>query len=175
MMPDNLFVGRPIRNAQIYLRRIAYEYDDIPVVVPDGIFGKQTAASVKAFQKKFFLPQTGEIDNSTWDKLTAVYDNVVEQNMPPEKVRIFFNPYIRIYPGETNDYLYPVQSIMLLVSKQFDNLGTLAITGIHDVQSVEMVQKLQDIFRIESNGIIDKKFWNRLAGLYEIYAGIKTG
>ena len=53
MIPDSLFVGQPIRNAQCYLRRIAYEYKEIPLVVPDGIFGQQTRRSVAAFQKKY--------------------------------------------------------------------------------------------------------------------------
>ena len=35
-----------------------------------------------------------------------------------------------------------------------------------------MVKKLQQIFRMEEDGIIDKRFWNKLAGLYEIHIGI---
>ena len=172
MMPDSLFVGQPIRNAQSYLRRIAYEYEEIPLVVPDGIFGQQTRRSVTAFQKKYSMPQTGTIDNDTWDKILAVYTEIVERNMLPNQVRVFFHPHMKILPGETNDYLYPIQSVMLLLSKWFGNLGTLEITGENDSQTTAMVKKLQQIFRMEEDGIIDKRFWNKLAGLYEMHIGI---
>ncbi len=171
MMPDSLFVGQPIRNAQSYLRRIAYEYEEIPLVIPDGIFGNQTKQSVTAFQKKFSMPQTGNIDNDTWDRILAVYGEIVERDMLPRQMRVFFYPGTRILPGEANDYLYPIQSIMLLLSKWFGNLGTIEITGVNDAMTAAMVRKLQQIFTMEPDGVIDKKFWNRLAGLYEMHIG----
>ena len=92
--------------------------------------------------------------------------------MLPNQVRVFFHPHMKILPGEANDYLYPIQSVMLLLSKWFGNLGTLDITGENDSQTTAMVKKLQYIFRMESDGVIDKRFWNRLAGLYETHIGI---
>lgn len=172
MMPDSLFIGQPIRNAQKYLRRIAYEFDEIPLVVPDGIFGQQTRRSVTAFQKKYKMPQTGAIDNDTWDKIIAVYSEIVEKNMLPRQMRVFFQPHLRIAPGEANDYMYPIQSIMLLLSKWFGNLGAIQVTGVNDTMTTAMVKKLQLAFRMEANGIIDKKFWNSLSRLYEMHIGI---
>lgn len=175
MMPDSLFVGQPIRNVQSYLRRIAYEYEEIPLVIPDGIFGNRTKQSVTAFQKKFSMPQTGNIDNATWDRILAVYCEIVERDMLPRQMRVFFYPGTRILPGEANDYLYPIQSVMLLLSKWFGNLGTIELTGINDAMTTAMVKKLQQIFTMEPDGVIDKKFWNRLAGLYEMHIGVNNG
>ncbi|EKC60873.1 protein containing Peptidoglycan binding-like domain protein, partial [human gut metagenome] len=39
----------------------------------DGVFGEGTQASVRAFQKIFDLPQTGEVDFSTWYKISQIY------------------------------------------------------------------------------------------------------
>ena len=58
-------INKPIRNLQRALRRLSYEYDSIPKIVPDGIFGEDTENAVRAFQGQFNLPQTGVVNQTT--------------------------------------------------------------------------------------------------------------
>ena len=60
--------GQKVMQMQEQLDTIARVYTAIPRVSADGVFGEGTQASVRAFQKIFDLPQTGEVDFSTWYK-----------------------------------------------------------------------------------------------------------
>ena len=59
MKPGESFVGQPVRSLQTMLRVIAEDGGYIPTVVPDGIYGPQTATAVSTFQRRHALPITG--------------------------------------------------------------------------------------------------------------------
>ena len=61
---------------QEQLNVIAGAYPAIPKVTADGIYGPATAESVRVFQKVFGLPQTGEVDYTTWYKISEIYVGV---------------------------------------------------------------------------------------------------
>ena len=62
MRPEESFVGQPIRSLQTMLRVIA-EDDPMHIsLVPDGIYGPETMASVSRFQSLHGLPVTGITD-----------------------------------------------------------------------------------------------------------------
>lgn len=65
--------GQKVRQIQEQLNRISENYNSIPLLVPDGIYGEKTAASVKAFQKIFKLGQTGIVDYPTWYKISDMF------------------------------------------------------------------------------------------------------
>lgn len=65
--------GDKVRQMQQQLNRIAQSYPSMPTIPVDGVFGQQTANSVKQFQKIFGLPQTGIVDFRTWYKISAIY------------------------------------------------------------------------------------------------------
>ena len=55
---------------------IAGAYPAIPKITADGIYGPATAEAVRVFQKVFGLPQTGEVDYTTWYKISEIYVGV---------------------------------------------------------------------------------------------------
>lgn len=65
--------GPEVRELQTQLAEIAEVYYSIPALAVDGIYGPATAASVSAFQEKFRLPVTGQVDQATWYKISAIY------------------------------------------------------------------------------------------------------
>lgn len=74
--------GDKVRQLQILLNRIAQNYPAIPKLQTDGIYGPATAASVKAFQKIFNLPQTGVTDYATWYEISEIYTGVTRISEP---------------------------------------------------------------------------------------------
>ena len=68
--------GSKVRQIQEQLNVIAEAYPAIPKVTADGIYGPATAESVRTFQKIFGLPQTGEVDYTTWYKISEIYVGV---------------------------------------------------------------------------------------------------
>ncbi len=161
------FLGQPIRSAQTFLREIANQYEEMPTVIPDGIFGEQTEASVKWFQDFRGLPVTGVIDKRTWDTLLEDYLFLLSEREPPVCVNILPKNFEVIHPGEENRYLHPIQAIMKNLSLEFDSVSDLDITGVHDEASINSVKSLQKILGKEENGNIDKAFWNDLVAIYE--------
>ena len=65
--------GTKVRQMQEQLNRIAQNYPAIPKTSADGIFGSQTAAQVRAFQRIFNLPATGIVDYPTWYQISNIY------------------------------------------------------------------------------------------------------
>ena len=163
------FLGQPIRSAQTFLREIGNKYEEMPTVIPDGVFGEQTEASVKWFQNFRGLPVTGVIDKQTWDTLLEDYLILLAEREPPVCVNILPKDFDVILPNEENRYLHSIQSIMKNLSKEFDTVPDLDVTGIHDEASVNSVRSLQKILGKEETGNIDKNFWNDLVSIYEAH------
>lgn len=61
--------GDKVRNLQYMLRVLAEYISQIPSISVDGIYGPETARAVSAAQGYFGLPQTGSVDNTTWDEI----------------------------------------------------------------------------------------------------------
>lgn len=65
--------GTPVRTIQEQLSAIRRTYSNIPSLAIDGIYGEDTVAAVSRFQSIFDLPVTGEVDYSTWYKISQLY------------------------------------------------------------------------------------------------------
>lgn len=65
--------GQKVRQLQEQLNYIGDFYSAIPYIVPDGIYGEQTAEAVRTFQRIFDMPQTGVVDFPTWYRISDWY------------------------------------------------------------------------------------------------------
>ena len=65
--------GNDVRTIQQQLNTISDTYSAINKLRVDGIYGENTAQSVKQFQKIFNLPQTGVVDLATWYQISQIY------------------------------------------------------------------------------------------------------
>ena len=74
--------GEKVRQLQQQLNRIARNYPAIPTLIPDGIYGNDTAEAVRMFQKIFHLPQTGIVDYPTWFEISDIYVGVTRISEP---------------------------------------------------------------------------------------------
>ena len=54
------------REVQRYLRAVSYRHASVPHIGIDGIYGEETRAALRAFQRHFSLPQTGEANAETF-------------------------------------------------------------------------------------------------------------
>lgn len=69
--------GESVKTLQQYLNIISNVYSSISPIPVTGEFGKETEDSVKQFQKKFGLPETGVVDRDVWNSIVNEYKNVV--------------------------------------------------------------------------------------------------
>ena len=68
--------GRDVTNLQTYLSFIADSVPEVLKPVIDGTFGDGLEESVKSFQRRFGLPQTGTVGPITWLRIANKYNEI---------------------------------------------------------------------------------------------------
>lgn len=157
-------IGKPVESLQTFLRAIAFYYEDLPKVIPDGIFGIQTENAVRAFQIKFEMPETGEVDWLVWEKVIEVYDGVTAKTTVDGSV--FPNEWFTVGEGDYSEHIRTMQAMLKAISDKYDNLTDIDITGVHDEKSQRLVREVQELFAMEVTGIIDSELWQRIERMY---------
>lgn len=73
---ENLTIGSrgpAVTQIQEQLNRIRENYNAIPYLNPDGIYGSRTQEAVRTFQRIFDMPQSGIVDYPTWYRISDMY------------------------------------------------------------------------------------------------------
>lgn len=168
---DNLDLksGQPVRNLQNFLRVISYHYNTVSAVVPDGIYSDQTYQSVKSFQKTFGLPETGVVNQQTWEKIISVYENIEKFYGPPTQISLIPNAEMKICTEEKNELLYAIQSLILCLAHKFRNVPSVDICGVNNEECVNSIKKIQEICGLPQNGEINKQTYDMIAAIYRMF------
>lgn len=77
--PNGLSVGSrgdKVRHLQYMLSVLAEFINEIPHVNVDGVFGPATENAVLAAQRWFGLPETGTVDQTTWDEIYDQFSGI---------------------------------------------------------------------------------------------------
>lgn len=160
-------INNPVRDLQTYLRTISLAENKIPLLIPDGIFGEKTRDTVLAFQKQMSLPETGEVDELVWRKITEKYDKAVKALKEPSKAVIYPSCEHKINCNDRCDTLLIIQSIIKILSQRFSNVNDIDINGVNDEKTQKAIKCLQKCFNVDETGAIDRKFWDFLSSLYK--------
>ena len=161
-----------IREAQIYLRVVAQRDDDIPMVVPDGVYSSETREAVKAFQKKYGLEATGEINAATWETLYREYLKAAEEFAPLKAITPLTRNNVPLGEGDTGFLIYILQAMINTVAQFYDNLEAIGINGVYGSETASAVKMLQEITGNSPTGITDIPTWNSLASLYNFHSAV---
>ena len=78
-----------IFDLQTFLRRIQRSQGYAQPLAPDGIFGPETAAAVRNFQRQNGLPVTGTADYDTWTAIYLAYLALLAGDTLPQAVSFF--------------------------------------------------------------------------------------
>ena len=168
------FVGRPIRSLQTMLRVLAAADSRYQNLVPDGVYGEQTAAAVSQFQRVSGLPVTAVTDHETWNRIVDAFTRQSPSVLPAAPLSIVWQPKQVIRPGEKNSHLYLIQSMLLAMSKIYPAMPVAQVTGEHDAASVAAANWLQEKSGLPTGGVIDQTTWLYLGKLYRISIGDGT-
>lgn len=170
MRPNESFVGQPVRSLQTMLRVIAENDPDIPSVIPDGIYGRDTMRSVSAFQRSAGLPSTGITDQSTWEAIVRRYEIALIEQVEAEPLWIILNPGQVIKRGERNPNLYIVQAILTVLSELYAAITPPSRNGVLDLPTANSLSSFQQMHLLPVTGELDKKTWKHLALQYPLAA-----
>ncbi|RST00154.1 murein L,D-transpeptidase [Streptomyces sp. WAC05374] len=83
-----------VRELQARLRQLGHFHRS-----PTAFYGSMTAKAVSAFQKKQGLPETGTVDGTTWERLTAASRKPTAEELRPPTTNELDKPDARCMTG----------------------------------------------------------------------------
>lgn len=148
-----------IREVQRYLLELSYAHPEIPHVEIDGIYGTETADAVRAFQRLFILPVTGEADFPTF---TLLYEKFLiardERLGESEMIPAFAFP---LHMGDSGSYVRILQSALDEI------LGAhIPADGFFGRTTEEGVKQLQGKAGLPQDGAVSRLFWRTVVREY---------
>ncbi len=166
--------GNDVQAMQIRLNRISRNYPAIPKIQnTDGIFGKDTEDAVRKFQQLFGLTPDGIIGKETWYRVAYIYTSVKRLGELNSE-GVTFNDIPRQYPsqlapGDTGDNVTIIQYYLSVISRFYDTVPPVSLTGVYDDQTERAVRAFQQTYGLEEDGIVGRATWN---DIYRAYRGI---
>lgn len=169
-MTDSIYLmGQPVRSLQTMLRELSFYYTAIPRIIPDGIFGQETADSVTAFQRFFRLPVTGTVDNDTWDAVVLAYNGVQRRTGPGMSTAGLPGWRYPAQPGQRCVYLYLIQAMFRALSHVLEGVEEGGLSGSNTPINANNVRWLQRRGGLRETGAMGQEEWNLLARLYSLF------
>jgi peptidoglycan hydrolase-like protein with peptidoglycan-binding domain len=163
--------GTPVESVIAYIQNtllgLSRYIGAIRRVNPDGIYGRETAESVRSFQRYYSLPVTGRVDYDTFTKLGESRDAKEENIRTPAGIMPFARSLSmdRALPSDYFDLVYIIQMMLNTVSVLYD-LTDVGETGVYDERTIDAVRTFQLANNLPADGIVDRYTWNRLAEAY---------
>ena len=170
MKPGESFVGQPIRSLQTMLRTIASIEPGQLNVIPDGLYGSQTAAAVRSFQRRQGLNPTGVVDQATHERIVREYERAYIEAERAQPVQINLDPGQVLRRGERNSHIYLAQSMLTVLNLLNPGIPAPPHTGVLDAETAESVAAFQSAAGLAPTGEIDKRTWKDLALFYALAA-----
>ena len=153
-----------IYDLQTCLRRLQQERGVSPLV-PDGIYGAETAEAVRAHQRECGLPVTGRVDRETWDSIYAAAAQLFAADTPPAAV-LFFPRSGVLAPGSRGRAVCVLQLILATAAPHYANTAPVPLTGEYDPETAAAVRLMQGVFILPQTGVTDRATWDALASLH---------
>ncbi len=165
--------GDGVRNIQYLLAYLQQFYNEIPPVAFDGIYGPATEEAVKAFQRLFDIPITGEVDPITWDSLYRTYQGFI-QTIPFKyfEGRLYPYPGVPLRLGSESEVVRLLQEYLNYISNFYLQIPSVSPTGYFGERTQEAVIAFQRMEGLTPNGTVGANTWNAITSLYsDLYLG----
>ena len=158
--------GTEVLRIQWYLNRISYFLEgDLPSNAPTGVFSQATANNVREFQRYFNLPQTGVINEETWNRIVSVYYSLF-QNYPEEEEIIQSYPGSPIRQGDEGENVLYIQQALNSIRNTISGINYVTEDGKFGPATATAVRQFQEFFSLAPDGIVGPETWRRIAEIY---------
>ncbi len=159
--------GLPTDYIQYYLEVIGAYYKDVLPVEQTGTYDEQTADSVRSFQQVYGLPETGTVDERTWNDLYRAYLGIVENvpiNIEGENAVLF--PGTVLTEGITSEYVRVLQEYLSYISQSYPSIPTVTATGYFGPVTRNAVSAFQRQFGYPVTGSVGAGVWDAISDVY---------
>nr|WP_317325328.1 peptidoglycan-binding domain-containing protein [uncultured Flavonifractor sp.] len=162
-------IGQPVRSLQTMLRELSFLHAALPRLTPDGVFGERTLEAVMLFQRDFFPPVTGRVDQATWDAIAAQYLRARAELSGPLPFQGYPQGGVTVEPGQDSVHLSLAQTMFQALSNRLSGLEHSPATGRNDPATTHNLRWLQRLSGQPQTGALDQGSWNALSRLYTVF------
>ena len=122
---------------------------------------------MRSFQQVFGLPQTGTVDERTWDDLYRAYAGIVDNvpiNTEGENAVLF--PGTVLTEGMTSPYIRVLQEYLSYIHKTYPNIPDVSATGYFGPITRNAVTEFQKQFGLPQTGSVGPGVWDAISDVY---------
>ena len=165
LMPD--MKNEQVRGLQYFLAVVGAYYDAVQPLQITGVYDEQTEISVRSFQKLFGLPQTGNVDEQTWNAIYRAYLGIVD-SVPTDVAEYIPIPYpgTVIQEGVTSDYVRILQEYLTFIHETIPAIPAVRNTEYFGPLTKAAVLAFQRYSGLPENGVVGVVTWDAISGLY---------
>lgn len=152
--------GGAVAKMQRLLNDLSRFYTAIPTQTADGIYGSNTTAAVRLFQKQFGLSADGVIGRNTWNAIIRVQRELGAGS--PVKVSTRY-PGTVLQQGSSGDSVRFVQSYLNTISaKNGGAFPTVVVDGKFGRATRNQVMAFQTRYGLSIDGAVGPSTWSRM-------------
>lgn len=162
--------GQKVLNLQYFLSVLSEFYATLPAVTITGTFGPVTKNAVLAFQQQVGLPQTGVVNDVTWNELYNAYQGVVSSVLVPKQnsfipAQAFGGTVLQL--GSRGADVKSLQTYLHTISATFQGIPPVVPTGLYDQRTMLAVLQYQALAGLPRTGQVDRTIWNSIINTYK--------
>ncbi|MDR2940329.1 MAG: peptidoglycan-binding protein [Clostridiales bacterium] len=163
-----------IKLMQEYLNRIRVSFPAIPQIKdPNGYYGPDTAAAVKAFQQieGFGLNATGQVDKATWYKISYIYTGGVKKlaELASEGEVIGVGrtaPTVTVQQWDRGTNVGRLQYMLNFIAEFYPEIPYSVPDYNFDSDTLASVKAFQKAFNLTQDGVVGPGTWQKI---YDVY------
>ena len=142
-------------------------------LVPDGIFGPETAAAVRDFQRRNGLLVTGTAGYETWTAIYQAYLLLLLGRHAACRSLLLPLPVLTrsLAAGDKGPSVLVLQLLLSSAVPHFSSVTPVPLTGEYDRATADAVRLAQGVFLLPQNGVTDRATWEALALFHNSFFG----
>ncbi|MDF2676222.1 MAG: putative peptidoglycan-binding protein [Bacillota bacterium] len=157
-----------IQIIQYFLNVISAYYPTVFAVDINGVLNPQTNQAIIEFQKTMKLPETGLIDEKTWETLYSTVLGILNV-LPPSA--IFLPKLVYPEPGIGRElgrdaFVYILKLYLSYISTKIPAIAPVVLNDLYDTKTEEEVKAFQKYYGLPVTGRVNEETWNKIIQVY---------
>ena len=146
---------------------ISYFNSAVPNPGYSGVYDESTRNTILAYQALYDLPQTGTVDDATWNYIYDDYLGII-QSLTPEQIGTAIIPFPGTFLklGSEGEDVLLLQEFINVAASVYPSIPEIPVTGVYDENTRDAVYVIETLFGLDVDGITGPLVWNILANIY---------
>lgn len=160
--------GKPVEILQYLLALLSLFVPSVPAVMLTGTFDGATRQAVIAAQRASGLPQTGTVNNATWDAIyrQAFGINETVDSLNENTILTLPAPERILTTGSSGEDVRALQRYLNVVSSAYPGVLPVNESGMYGAATRQSVLSFQRRFGLPQTGDTDYATWSEVSARY---------